>query len=389
MYTIIKMSITASLLALFLLPGKLLLQKAGIPKRITLFLWLIIAFRLICPITIESNLSVLNFSPQNNLTIEQSIDAITTTSIAATTNQHSSILPVIYNAGTAIFLGYAFVCCIILKRKLRFAVRLQENVYISDSIPNSFVFGLLKPKIYINDGYSKETLSCVILHEQTHINRLDHITKLLAFLILAVHWFNPIVWLMFFLFSQDIELACDEAAVRNANTERKVYLDALLAAAIHQPCSLLFKVCFASSSAKKRITNILKLKKHSKTLSYIGAFICLAASVTFCTNSMPNFIHSSIEKPYSYKSNLHDKIYSFYCKENGEIDIHFNVNGEHIVNLTVSDSKTGEIIEDAGILAGKNTTYTVPELIPGHAYDIELQGTTKNTWKIEGSFIID
>ncbi len=385
---VLKMSITASLLALVLLPCKSILQRLGFPRRILCLLWIVIAFRLICPVTIPSSVSILNIVPQSELALEQNIDAMTAVAgIESNNSIRSALAPFLYFTGMSAVLIYAAISSLMLKRKLRFAVKIEDNVYISDNVPTSFVFGIIKPKIYLGNDYSEEQRSCVIAHEKAHIRRLDHITKPIAFLILAVHWFNPFVWLMYYLFSQDIELACDEAASQSKDFEKKAYLDTLLDAAVSKKSSVYFKVCFSASPARRRIRNLLNLKKHSKSLSCIAVLICLVSAAVFCTNSVPDFYHASIEKQFSYKTNLHDKIYGFRCNDNGKMDIHFNMNGESIVRLLVTDSKTGEVVEDANVLAGKGSTYTLYDLTPKRSYDIELKGDT--TWKLEGKFIID
>ncbi len=384
--TVLQMSVTASVTAILLLVVKFILEALHCPRRIVCFLWLAIAFRLIVPISATSNVSIMNIMPQNIASGEQSI-------ASAVSNNSSQIylFPILWLSVAVIILSYFAVSAVLLKRRLRFSVKLRDNIYISEHISGSFVFGLINPKIYVGENISEQHLSSVIAHEKMHIRRCDHIVKAVACVILSIHWFNPLVWIMFRLFSQDIELACDEAVISKTDAaEKQVYIEALLESAASASATIYYKVCFASSPAKRRIKNILHFKKASKTLSVVCATLCIILSIAFTTNAKPSYtiIHKAVEGKYSYENNLYAKVTDFCCKDSGEIEITFDVNAPHSVHLVISDSKTEEIVESCEILAGSEP-YVIYDLTPKKLYDIEIVGVTGNTWKIEGKYIID
>lgn len=182
---------------------------------------------------------------------------------------------------------YGILSYIRLKNKLRFAMKKEENIYYTDKTNSSFVFGITAPKIYIPYNLSKSDEQSIILHEKMHIKRLDHIFKPFACILLAINWFNPINWILFFMFSSDMEYACDEFAVLTLSEDkRKIYLKSILSqASVSQPKSVVYTICSFSGAAKKRIKAIINFKDMHTALKVISIAACLTLALILCTDS--------------------------------------------------------------------------------------------------------
>lgn len=298
-HTIVEMNITASAIAALLLLVKFIFQKLGFPRRVLFLLWIVIAFRLACPISISTDFSPLNLATafQQDAAVQQApaappllpeaMPGVSPGPAAAAKADLWQIGAYLWAAGVWGMLLFGAVSYLLLKRRLRFAVKRSPGVYLADGIPTSFVFGIWKTKIYIAETVSKEHLPSIILHERTHIKRGDHITKFLAYLLLSFHWINPLNWLLFRLFSNDMELACDEAVVERMGLENKrQYLYTLLQSAVNQKKTMfLYHVSFSVNPTKQRIKHILTLKKRSKFFAAAAALLCLLLIVSFGTNA--------------------------------------------------------------------------------------------------------
>lgn len=289
--TVVKMNIAASFTAAAVLTVKYILERLGLPRRVMFLLWIVIAFRLVCPTAPQSRLSVMNLFTRETA-VEQSAGYMDKTdeAVAAVGSDKTSALPdviaVIWLCGAAVMLARGAVSYARLKRRLRFAVRYEGNVYFADDIPTAFVLGVLRPKIYIPSG--TERLEYVIVHERTHIRRFDHISKLLAYALLSANWFNPVNWLLFRFFSDDIELACDERVTAPLNAEaRKEYMSALLDAATGKNgVKIPYHVCFSESITKRRIKAMLKVKKLSAPVAAAAVICCVIAGAAFGTGAV-------------------------------------------------------------------------------------------------------
>ena len=233
--TIVNMSISASWIVLAVLLLRLLLKKA--PKWITVLLWGIVAVRLICSFTIESVMSLIpsaetispeimmDATPEINSGIpilNNTINPVISESFApdpvTSANPLQILIPVlsvVWVVGIAVMLVYTAISYFKVKRKIGTAVLLRDNIFQSESVISPFVLGLIKPKIYLPFGMNEQDMSHVIAHEQAHIRRKDHWWKPFGFLILTLHWFNPLMWLGYILLCRDIELVCDEKVIKN------------------------------------------------------------------------------------------------------------------------------------------------------------------------------
>ncbi|MEE1012899.1 MAG: M56 family metallopeptidase [Clostridia bacterium] len=314
--TLLKMNCIASIVAILLLLIKSIFQKVGCPRRILFFLWAVIAFRLLCPVAPSTELSPFNLLEVLAPTMPQrvTVDTHRIYSTPAPTNDaiyvqvqpmHNELttdasvtqkgdkkalsdwVTVIWLIGMSIMLLLGIASYLKLKRQLRFAIKLKDNIYTADNIPTSFVFGMIRPKIYVPDGVSAQTMDNIILHEETHIRRHDHIAKIAAYILLSIHWFNPLNWVWFHLFSEDMEIACDESVLCNIGpANKKAYLDSLLRSALdHKRTVSIYHVCFSINPTKRRIAAMIHWKPRSKLLQILAISCCMLVAIAFATNA--------------------------------------------------------------------------------------------------------
>jgi len=295
--SVLNMSLTASFVIAAIMLTRLLLKKA--PKIISYALWAVAGFRLVCPFTLESMFSLLPFKaaplpPDITMQDAPRIDS----GIAVIDNAISAVLPAaaptasvnplqiwlavgsfIWILGIAVMLIYSFVSIIILKHRLCWAEHVEDNLYEADNLKTPFVIGLFKPKIYIPAGLSDEERRYIVLHEQTHIRRFDHIVKIFAYLVLCLHWFNPLVWAAFILMGADMEMSCDERVMKELGSDIKnAYSLSLVRVAAGHKILNGSPLAFGEGSMKERIKNVLKFKKPSRLI--LIASIGLAAVIT-------------------------------------------------------------------------------------------------------------
>ncbi|WP_373211769.1 M56 family metallopeptidase [Allofournierella massiliensis] len=250
---VLNTSISASWLVLAVLLLRFLLRRA--PKWISVLLWGIVALRLVLPFSVQSVLSLIpsaetltceilsgpsfhihtGFAPVdqqvNGYLADRYFEGVTVPASSGT--ERMTLLAFFWAAGTAAMLLYAAINCWRLRQTLRTAIPLRDNLYQSDGIASPFVLGIVRPKIYLPFRLEEEALPYVTAHEQAHIQRKDHWWKPLGFLLLAVHWFNPLLWLSYTLLCRDIELACDERVIRGLSRAGcAAYTQALVAVSL-------------------------------------------------------------------------------------------------------------------------------------------------------------
>jgi beta-lactamase regulating signal transducer with metallopeptidase domain len=304
-FTILNMSLTASYVILFVIFVRLLLKKA--PKVISYALWAVVAFHLIIPFSVESMFSLMprntnavpiphdiiyQQSPQINSGIEV-FDSFVSKSlpapaIGASVNPlqiYVEIGAYIWFLGIIVLLVYSLVSILILKRQLKGAELIEKNIYEAKNLKTPFVLGLIRPKIYLPVGLNIEERSYILLHEQTHIHRKDHIIKIFAFLILSIHWFNPLVWMAFMLMSTDMELSCDERVLQEINEDIKnPYANTLLSLATGRYIVNGSPLAFGEGNVKGRIKNVLNYKKPRFWVTITAIAILLTSCIILLTN---------------------------------------------------------------------------------------------------------
>ena len=303
---ILNMSYTAAWVILFILIARLLLKRA--PKRFSYLLWSVPLVRLLCPFGIESVLSLL---PTNPAPIPSNIIYAQTPQIAtgiysinnavnpilqhaAPTTPYASVNPIqiwlaigtlIWFVGIAMLLISGIVSLIRLRRKLRVSMPLRDNIWLADHIQTPFVIGFFRPKIYLPASLSERERAYIILHEQTHLKRGDHIVKLFSFLTLCVHWFNPLVWVAFMLSSKDMEMSCDERVMEQTGADiRHDYSASLLTLATGRRIIAGTPLAFGEGNTKGRIKNVLHYKKPAFWISLVAVVAVIALAVGLLTN---------------------------------------------------------------------------------------------------------
>lgn len=300
----LNMSIAAGWLILAVIALRLLLRRA--PKRFRLLLWAVVGLRLALPWSIESALSLIPSAqtlPEGimlerapvldtgisalNGAINPGFTAAFTPELGASANPLQVLLPIaaaFWMLGAAAMLLWALVSWLSLRKRVREAVRLEENVYECE-IASPFVLGLFRPRIYLPFSLENGERELVLAHERAHITAGDHIIKPLGWLLLAAHWYNPLVWLAYALFCRDIELACDERVVRGLSlSDRADYSQALLDLSRPRGGVRACPLAFGESSVKGRVKSVLSYKKPAFWLVLLAVVVCVGAAVCFLTD---------------------------------------------------------------------------------------------------------
>lgn len=302
--TLVNLSLTASWLVLAVLVLRLLLRKA--PRWSFCLLWGLVALRLMFPFSLESPFSLVPSTqplpreilhtatpqiqsgiPAVNSAVNPILQEALAPAAGASVNPTqvwSFLLSQIWLAGMVVLLLYALISWLLLKRQLATATLLEDNIRQSEQVGSPFVLGLFRPVIYLPYHIAEEDLTYVLAHERTHIRRLDHWWKLLGFVLLAVYWFHPLMWVAYLLFCRDLEGACDEKAIRALNQEeRRGYSTALLNCSIRRrpvaPCPL----AFGEAGVKSRVKAVMHYKKPAFWVVVIALIACMGAAVCFLT----------------------------------------------------------------------------------------------------------
>ena len=302
---IINMSISASWLVLAVLILRFVLKKA--PKWINVLLWGIVAIRLICPFSFESPLSLipsaetipLNIGMDSTPTINSGISAINNAvnpiiSQSNTPMAGASINPLqitigiyeyIWIFGMIALALYTAISYWRLHRKVDTAVRYKDNIFQSENVSSPFVFGIIKPRIYLPFKMNGQDLEHVVAHEHAHIRRKDHWWKPFGFLLLTIHWFNPLMWLAYVLLCRDIELACDEKVIKElGNEQRADYMQALVACSVNRRMIAACPLAFGEVGVKERVKSVMNYKKPAFWVIIIAVIICVGVAACFLTN---------------------------------------------------------------------------------------------------------
>ena len=295
---VINMSITSCYVILFVILIRLFLKKA--PKIFSYSLWSVVLLRLTFPFSFQSIFSVIPINtksipedimyaqvPQINSGITV-IDHVVNNSLPAPVLV-SSVNPMqiwigigqtIWIIGLIGLTIYSIVATLRLAKNLKSAIHISDNIYLTNNIKTPFLFGLIKPKIYLPTNLSETEKVYIIKHEQTHIERSDHIIKFVGFLVLSFHWFNPLVWVAFFLMSNDMELSCDEKVIKEmGNGIKKDYSNSLLSLSTGRRIIGGSPIAFGENNTKGRIENILNYKKAGFWITMVSVIILIAVGV--------------------------------------------------------------------------------------------------------------
>ena len=392
-------SITAGYLILAGLLLRLLLRR--VPKDLLLWLWVPVGLRLILPVSLRSALSLIPnakpipmdiaYSPAPAINsgipvIDRAVNPVITENltpvVTASVNPMQIVLAIISNlwlAGMVVMLLYAAVSYYRLSRKCAVSMHLQGKLYLCDNIPTPFVLGIINPKIYLPSDMAPENQSYVLKHEAAHLRHRDHWWKPLGFLLLCVYWFQPLVWIAYFLFCRDLEMACDERAVAGMGEgERKAYSYALLSCAAPRHTIAMCPVAFGENSVKSRIKHVLRFQKAGFWVIAVVLVVTLIASVCFLPNpkedeeplmqtvpdTVPTEAMEAAEEDYQPLS-------GYYAYTNGGLTLEIDkVSG--VKTQTARDS-SGEAYEQTILLTEPGTVVSI--------VDPDMNGEAEN-WRL-------
>lgn len=302
---IFNMSLTASVVILCVLAVRLLLKKA--PKKFAYALWAVVLFRLLCPVSLPSPVSVLEVV-QPEVTVQTgfatqvhylpapaapaapvipSAPSVPSAPVAAKPAAPSpaAIAAWVWAIGVAAMVLVSCLSYLRLKRALRYATLLHDNIYLTGRIPTPFVLGIFRPRIYLPHSVTMAERPYILAHERFHIRRFDHIFKLLAYGALCLHWFNPLVWLAFLLAGKDMEMSCDEGVIRQLGPHiRPDYAAALLHLSTGKPILSGTPLAFGEGNTKGRIIHMAKWNQPKIWVSVLSVLVCVVILTACAVN---------------------------------------------------------------------------------------------------------
>lgn len=273
---LLNMSINAGWLVLTVLLVRIIFRKA--PKWLFPVLWSFVGIRLLMPNALESRLSVIPDISGFSASVQGLLSAKGFTASVP-------YVGIVWCTGMAVMLLFEALSYVHLRSKVKTAVRLSSNVYQSEHVNAPFILGLFAPHIYIPFHIKSKELDSIIAHERAHIKRRDHWLKPIAFLILSLHWFNPLIWIAYYFLCKDIELACDEYAIKDmSDSQRAAYSQTLLSCTANQRIFAACPLAFGSKNVKTRIRAVLSYRKPHTWIITVTAILVLAVVACFMTN---------------------------------------------------------------------------------------------------------
>ncbi len=305
-----NMSITAGWLILAVICIRLLFRK--MPKWVNCMLWGVAAIRLICPYSIESRFGILpstepiksstvvegnvqNYIPSidSHLTIvENTINPMLAENFAY--NESNSVAPLqivtyaaglVWCCGMVLFIIYTIYSAVKLHKLVREAVCVRDHVYICDAVKSPFIWGIVRPKIYLSSALSVRETDYILAHESAHLKRKDHWWKVLGYLLLCIYWFHPLCWIAYSLFCKDMELACDEKVAKDMTFhEKKEYSEVLLSCARQRRLMMVCPLAFGEVGVKERVKSILHYRKPTVWIMIAMAAVLGIFAACFLTN---------------------------------------------------------------------------------------------------------
>lgn len=363
---IFNMSVVSIWLILAVIILRMLLKNA--PKWIRCVMWAMVDVRLVVPFSFESSFSVIPNAQEFNEASYSSTSYISSGAGEGSVFLNNSavraegaslsvigIISLVWFVGVVIMLAYMLISYVKLSRTVRERIKVEDNIWICDRIKTPFVLGIFRPKIYLLPSMSNNEKEYVIAHEKTHLKRLDNIWKPLGFILLSIHWFNPLCWIAYWLFNKDIELACDEKVVKELDLKgKKDYSTALLMCSSESHTVSVCPLAFGENDVKHRIKSVLGYKKPALRVIVISFAACAAVAVSFMTDPLStkaastiiNGLNSDIAGRLPVKLNADDiskleleKIYSLIA-DSLEAD---NMNRKQIEKV-VLDEENSEIL---------------------------------------------
>ena len=320
----LNLAVAASWLIVVILLLRPLLKKFA-PRWVLCALWAVVAVRLVCPVMLHSDLSVyrlagdavnangqvtyfedtgfcgdVSYRPATLLpgvstptvtpsTVDDSAPEVSADAVVQPSTPSRSVdmnlLSIAWAVGIYIIVMAALAGYLSLRSAVAASIPLEGNVYLCDNIKSPFILGVFRPRIYLTSGMDEAARDCVLRHERAHLRRWDHVWKPLGFVLLAVYWYNPLVWVAYILFCRDMELACDERVIRDmAAEERAAYSQALLDCSRGRRWVAACPLAFGEVGVKTRVKAVLWYKKPGFWVSVAAVLVCIAVAVCFLTN---------------------------------------------------------------------------------------------------------
>ena len=374
---LLNLSISASWLVLAVLALRLVSKRS--PKWMNVLLWGMVALRLMLPFSIESALSlipsaetlspeVVRFDPAPTITsgvsvIDNAVNPALSEHFAAAPTASVNPLYVwteiagwVWLIGLGAMLLYALVSYLRLRRRVSVSLCVRENIYLCDAISSPFILGVVKPRIYLPSGLDEVQRQNVLSHERAHLTRRDHWWKPLGFVLLAVYWFNPVLWLAYTLLCRDIELACDERVIRTMDESAvKTYSTVLLACSMPRKAVITCPLAFGEVGVKERVKNALHYKKPAFWVVAASVAVCVVVAVCFLTNPE----HETMKWAKSLRVEDVARIELFVMPQ--AIDKQYrDLDAEEIAEaVALINKSSGRYVRSAELLDGGSTTLYV------------------------------
>lgn len=322
---IFNMTITGSIVILCVLAARLVLKKA--PRVFSYWLWAAVLFRLLCPVSIESPVSVLNLveapatsepvgvveyvkspvsAPAETISVTEASSQEAAPSVAAPAEEPidwNLIASRVWAVGALALMAYGITSYVNLKRRLRTSAPISRGIREADGIPTPFVLGFLKPTIYLPSDLRPEERSYILLHERFHVRHGDHLVRAAAYLAVCLHWFNPLVWLAFVLSGRDMEMRCDEAVLKSLGPDiRSDYAQSLLNLSTGRKMTLCAPLAFGEGDTGKRVKHVLSWKKKAAWVLIAGAVVCIIVIAVTVLNPDRHLYEQQIVFGNSYRA---------------------------------------------------------------------------------------
>jgi len=280
---VLNNAITVSALIIAIIIVRALGKK--MPKWITCMLWIVVAVKLIVPIKFESALSLIPTGEpiSSSAVVGKSLQVGSTGTDLLHEMLHAGAL--LWLVGVAVMLTYAVTTYMLIRKRVSASVKIDSKVYECDDISDSFILGIISPRVYLPSALSEEARKYILKHEFAHLSRRDYIWKPLGFAILSVYWLNPLCWMAYILLCKDIEYACDEKVTKNIeNGEKAEYCRILLENSMPRKLIAACPVAFGGIDVKNRIKNVVNYKKPAFWITIASIMVCAGVGVCFATN---------------------------------------------------------------------------------------------------------
>ena len=282
---VLNNAITVSALIIAIIIVRALGKK--MPKWITCMLWMIVAVKLIVPVQFESVFSMIPTGEpiSANNVVGKSMQIVSGSKVMELYFKMFHVGMLLWLVGVAVMLTYAVTTYVLIRKKVSASVKIDSKVYECDDISDSFILGIISPRVYLPSALSGEARKYILKHEFAHLSRRDYIWKPLGFAILSVYWFNPLCWVAYILLCKDIEYACDEKVTKNIeNGEKAEYCRILLENSVPRKMIAACPVAFGGIDVKDRIKNVVNYKKPAFWITIASIMVCVAVGVCFATN---------------------------------------------------------------------------------------------------------